>query len=333
MFGAQIIDVVSFMPECIVDNEKLALDVGDESELDNDTFFKGVSQRRFASPEYLSSNLGAKALHRLLDRTGTNPGEIDIILCSYIFSDYFWPGIGPAIQEQVGARRASVLGIDTGCSSYLSMLNCARAFIESGIHRKVAVVTVTNFISRLPEFQKSRQSWVLGDGASATLLARGESSFLAGYERSHGENYGLFVFQPDQTNDQALNYWERGSGPITVNFSADMVQAISKNALELVPDAVKRCLAEADLSADDVSLLITHQPNAYFIREWRDRVGIDIPRVHDTLECYGNLFQGSIPITLADALDKHKVHHGDRIAFGTFSNGGDFVSALAVRWI
>jgi 3-oxoacyl-[acyl-carrier-protein] synthase-3 len=333
VFGAQIIDVVSFMPERIVDNDRLMLETENRCELDDNTFFKGVAQRRFASPEYSSSDLGANVLNRLMERTGTDPADIDLILYSCIFSDYFWPHIGPAIQKRAGAGRATVLSADTGCSSYLSMLNTARAFIESGLYRKVAVVTVTNFISRLPEFQKSRLSWVLGDGSSATLVVRGESSFLAHYERSHGENYGIFVFEPDKTNGGALNYWECNSGPITVNFSAELVQAINKNALELVPFAVKTCLAEARLSADDVSLLITHQPNAHFIKEWRDRIGIGAPRVHDTLECYGNLFQGSIPVTLADALEKKKVRRGDRLAFGTFSNGGDFVSALAIRWI
>jgi len=333
MSGAQIVHVVSFMPERVVDNTKLALDGEDDNELDKNAFFKGVKERRFASPEYQSSDLGSKALKLLLEQTGTKPEALDLILCSCMFSDYFWPGIGSAIQNGVGASKATILNLDTGCSSYLSMLNTARAFIESGIYKTIAIVTVTNFISRLPEFQKSKKSWVLGDGASATLLVDGKSSFLASYERSHGEHYGLFVFQPDIVDGQGLNYWERGCGPITVNFSPDMVTAIRSNALELVPDAVSKCLFKAGLSTDDVSLLITHRgPNAFFIKEWRSRIGIGEPRVHDTLECYGNLFQGSIPVTLADAIEKNKVQAGDLLTLGTFSNGGDFVSSMVLRW-
>src|SRR5262249_22705314 len=150
----------------------------------------------------------------------------------------FWPGIGPAIQHRVGAKQATILNIDTSCSSYLSGLTAARAFIESGVHQVVVVVTVTNFISRLPEFQASRRSWVLGDGASATLLTAGERSILSSYERSHGEHYGLFRFEPDFVDGQFKNYWERGCGPITVSFSDEMVAAIRENALSLVPEAV-----------------------------------------------------------------------------------------------
>lgn len=333
MPGAQIVDVVSFMPERVVDNTKVALDGEEDNELAENPFFKGVKQRRFASPEYQSSDLGSKALKRLLERTGTKPEALDLILCSCIFSDFFWPGIGPAIQHRVGATQATILNVDTSCSSYLSMLNTARAFIESGTYKTIAIITVTNFISRLPEFQKSKKSSVLGDGASATLVVDGKSSILASYERSLGEHYGLFVFQPDRVDGQFLNYWERGCGPITVNFSPDMVTSIRSNALELVPDAVSKCLFKAGLSTDDVSLLITHQPNAFFIKEWRDRIGIKEPRVHDTLECYGNLFHGSIPVTLADAIEKKKVKSDDLLVCGTFSNGGDFVSSVAIRWV
>lgn len=332
MPGAQIIDVVNFMPERIVDNATLAAGDEQQDELSKDAFFDGVKSRRFASPEYESSDLGSLALKALMERTGTGPEKIDLILYSCIFNDHFWPAIGPAIQHRSGAVRATVINVDTGCSSYLSMLNTARAFIESGIYRTVAVVTVTNFISRLPEFQKSKKSWVLGDGASATLLAAGESSIVSFHERSHGEHYGLFVFQPDAVDGRYLNYWERGCGPITVNFSPDMVMAIRRNALDLVPEAVLQCLAGAGLSVDDVSLLITHQPNTAFLREWRKRIGIGAPRVHDTLAYYGNLFQGSIPVTLADAIDKSKVQPGNILALGTFSNGGDFVSAMTLKW-
>jgi 3-oxoacyl-[acyl-carrier-protein] synthase-3 len=99
-----------------------------------------------------------------------------------------------------------------------------------------------------------------------------------------------------------------------------------------VPDAVARCLEQARMSPGDVNLLITHQPNQLFLKEWRDRIGIRPPRTHDTLERYGNLFQGSIPITLADALEQGRVRRGDIVALATFSNGGDFVSAMILSW-
>jgi 3-oxoacyl-[acyl-carrier-protein] synthase III len=201
------------------------------------------------------------------------------------------------------------------------------------LYKTVAVITVTNYVSRLAEDQYSKQYSVLGDGASATLLVDGKSSFVASYEHSYGEHYGLLAVQPDPIDGRFLNYWESGSGQLNIAFSQEMLDSLLLNALRLVPDSVSKCLFKAGLSSDQISLLITHQPNSVFLKKWRNRIGIREPRVHDTLEYYGNLFQGSIPVTLADALEKNKVLSGDLLALGTFSFGGEFVSSTIIRWV
>ncbi|WP_424210791.1 3-oxoacyl-ACP synthase III family protein [Streptomyces sp. BI20] len=326
---AQIIDVVSFLPERVVSN---ADPEGGADALGDHAFFRGVAERRFASPDHTSAELGAAAIAKLLARTGLAAEDVDLILYNCVFNDTFWPGIGPAVQDAVGARRATVQQLDTSCCSWLSGLRTAQAFIESGIHRNVVVLTVTNFVSRLPEFQQSHRSRVLGDGATATLVAPGRRSVLSAHERAHGQHYGLLRFEPDLVDGVFRNHWERGCGPITVNFTKEKLAAIRENSLALVPEAVGIALDAAGLTADDVDLLVTHQPNADFLAEWRARCGIDPKRSHDTLAKYGNLFAGSIPVTVADALDHGLIADGDLLAFGTFANGGDIVSAMTVRW-
>ncbi len=328
MPAAQVVEVVSFMPERVVADKRESQPDG----LADHAFFQGVFERRFASPDYTSADLAVRAIEKLAARTGLEPRDVDCIVYSCIFNDTFWPGIGSEVQRRIGAQSATILQIDTSCCSWLSGLQCARAFIESGRCRTVVLVTVTNFISRLPEFQKSKRSSVLGDGATATLVTAGTDSILSAFERSHGENYGLLRFEPDLVDGIFKNYWERGCGPITVNFTKERLEAIRENAMALVPYAVKQALSRAALTSDDVDLLVTHQPNTAFIEEWRRRCNILPPRAHDTLARYGNLFQGSIPVTVADARDRGMIEPGDILAFGTFSNGGDMVSAMTMRW-
>jgi 3-oxoacyl-[acyl-carrier-protein] synthase III len=325
MPGAQIVDVVNFMPERVVP-------VTDELTGADSEFFRGVRERRFASPDYLSADLGTLATQKLLERSGIRADDLDLLLVSCVFTDNFWPGIGPAIQHGVGACNATIMNIDTSCASYLSGLNAARAYVESGQCQRVALITVTNFISRLAEHQRKKAGAPLGDGASATLVVAGDSSFLGQYERSHGENYGLLHVDPDLVDGAFRPYWERGCGPITVSFSDEMTDKIRDNSKRLLPEAVRESLRRAGKSADEVDLLITHQPNDAFLADWRERIGIGPPRAYDTLAKYGNMFQGSIPVTLADAIDAGRVARGDLLALGTFSNGGDFVSALTLKW-
>jgi 3-oxoacyl-[acyl-carrier-protein] synthase-3 len=294
-------------------------------------FFKAPKERRFAHPEYNSADLGTKALQALWKDSGVNPEEIDLILYSAAITDYVNIGIGPDIQYRSGAKNARVLSIDTGCSSFLSMLNIADKFLQAEQYKKIAIVTATNFVSRLEDFQKSPRSWVLGDGATATLVERGPSCILASNEASHGDNYGLMVCRPRNAQNEPQDYWDTNAGGLQVEFSPDMVDRLKANAINLVSDSVKKSIHEAGLTNSDISFLITHQPNIGLMEKWRATIDIKAPRVFDTFQKYGNLFQGSIPTTLSEGLKTGVLKHGDVLAVGTFSNGGDFVSSMVMK--
>ena len=339
MKGAELVHVVSFLPEKVIVNETFYQQLLAENkiikkkgELEDEVFFKGVEERRFASPDYTSIDLGEKVIKKLIHETELNPQEIDLIICSCIFTDTYWPGIATAVQHRIHAKNTSIMNIDTSCASFLTGVNIAMAFIESGKYEKIVVITVTNFISRLAEFQISPRSFVLGDGATAALVVKGKKNIISSVERSYGEHYGLMRFEPEVCDTKKGNYWERDSGPITVNFDSEMIKKIRSNAMVIVPNAVEECLKQAKLTPDDINLLITHQPNQFFLNEWREKIGITPPRVHDTLRKYGNLFQGSIPVTLADAIENKILKNNDLVALGTFSNGGDFASAMIFKY-
>jgi 3-oxoacyl-[acyl-carrier-protein] synthase III len=223
--------------------------------------------------------------------------------------------------------------MDTGCVSFLSMLNAADAFIKAGLYRNIAIVTVTNFVSRLSDFQKSKKSFVLGDGASATLVEPGEASVISFVEESRGENYGLMLCRPKNVEGEPERfYFEPGAGPLDVEFSLSMLEQLKQNAVSLVTSSVHRVLEKANVTKNDVNWLLTHQPNIGLIERWRESIGISQPRVFDTFHLYGNLFQSSLPVTMSEAIDQQLFKKGDLIAMGTFANGGDYVGATLIRW-
>lgn len=327
--GAHIVGITQFMPERIIRSETLKPLIADDPMLENE-FFKAPKERRFAHPDYSSADLGTKALQKLCRELQIAPDSIDLILYSCAITDYVNIGIGPDIQFRAGARNAKVLGIDTGCSSFLSMLNLADTLLRAGQYKRIAIVTATNFVSRLSEFQKSPRSWVLGDGASATLVESGPSCILASHEASHGDNYGLMICRPRNAKNEPQNYWDTNAGGLQVEFSPDMVDRLKSNAINLVTDAVNECIARSGLTKADISYLITHQPNVGLMEKWRAAIDIKAPRVFDTFQKYGNLFQGSIPVTLAEGQQAGVFKAGQTLAIGTFSNGGDFVCAMVL---
>jgi 3-oxoacyl-[acyl-carrier-protein] synthase III len=329
--GAQLLHISRFMPERVLTSRDLAGEKADDPLLQND-FFKAPRERRFAYPQYSSADLGTHALTTLFSRTGVDPLSVDLILYSCSITDSLNIPIGPDMQHRSGARRAVVMQVDTGCTSYITMLGLSQQLIDAGAYRRVVVVTVTNFVSRLSEFQRSPKSWVLGDGASATLLEPGKSTILGRFERAHGENHGLMLCRPRGADGQPQNYWESNTGPLQVEFSEAMVERLKTNAVELVSGAVRAVMDRAGISRDDVRWLLTHQPNMGLMAKWREAIGIGAPRVFDTFQRFGNLFHGSLPVTMSVMQEEGKLSSGDVVVMGTFANGGDYAAALALRW-
>lgn len=321
MKRAHIVGIARFMPEKIVYNT-ISDDQGD--------FFKAPKERRFASPKYSSADLGVLALKNLFKQTKFKPEDLDLIIVSCSIQDFVNISVGPDIQYRSGASRAQILNIDTGCASYVTMLNTADAFIRAGVHKNIAVVTITNFISRLEDFQKSHRSHVLGDGASATLIVPGEASILASVEESHGEYYDLWRCRPRSLSGEPQNYWEPGTGPLQVEFSIEQIEKIKENSIKLVVGVINKSIEKAGLSKDQIDFVITHQPNRALLQKWRDGVHIDGKRAFDTFDQYGNLFQSTIPVTLSELLESRRLKPGNKLALGTFSNAGDFAAGMVL---
>lgn len=332
---ARVVDCCNFMPERVVRNDDLAAKAAEVgADFESNAFFHGVRERRFASPEYSSGRMATLAARKLLERNSVDPKSIDCIITACVLTDLLANGIGADVQRGLGADRANFVNVDTNCTSWVASLEIAKAFVESDVYKRVLIVTATNFVSRLPEYQRLKRSWSLGDGATATLIEEASvASILAIKQHSIGEYYGHMRLEPDASGDGCYrSYWERDIGPMTVSFSAELLEKIRENATANIPKIVHEVLNIAGLSTSDVNMLITHQPNRLFIDGWRNALGIHPPRAHDTLEIYGNLFMGSIPVTLADAVEKNLIKHGDLIVAATFANAGDHVSATVLRW-
>ena len=81
MINARIAGVASYVPDDILDNEMLSkmVDTSDEWI----TTRVGVKERRILKKEGEgSSYMGIQAVNRLLEKTGTKPEEVDLLICA-----------------------------------------------------------------------------------------------------------------------------------------------------------------------------------------------------------------------------------------------------------
>ena len=139
MLHARISGVAAYVPDDILDNEMLSkmVDTNDEWI----TTRVGIKTRHILKdPNLGSSFLGRKAVEELLERTGTKPEEVDLLICCTCNPDYRFPSTGSIICHDLGLNNAYSYDLQAACAGFLVGLQDGAAYVRSGMKKKVVVV-------------------------------------------------------------------------------------------------------------------------------------------------------------------------------------------------
>ena len=168
MLKAKISGVASYVPDDILNNEDLAqmVDTSDEWI----TTRVGLKERRILRQEGAgSSELGARALQSLIEKTGVNPGEIELIICATSNPDYRFPSTASIIAEKVGIKTTYAYDIQAACAGFIVALQAGAAYIQAGIHKKVVVIAAEK-MSSMVNYKDRNTCPLFGDAAACALL-------------------------------------------------------------------------------------------------------------------------------------------------------------------
>ena len=103
---------------------------------------------------------------------------------------------------------------------------------------------------------------------------------------------------------------------------------VFKLAVTRMPKVTREVLAQADLTIDDVDLLIMHQANLR-INEAAQRVlGLPDERVHNNIQKYGNTTSATLPLAFHEAREEGKAPPGALVAFTALGAGLHWGSVL-----
>ena len=82
---------------------------------------------------------------------------------------------------------------------------------------------------------------------------------------------------------------------------------------------------------EDVNLVIPHQANLRINQFVQKQLSLPDEKVYNNIMKYGNTTAASIPIALAEAIEKGKLNDGDILCLAAFGAGFTWGSAL-IRW-
>ena len=133
------------------------------------------------------------------------------------------------------------------------------------------------------------------------------------------------------TCDEGSPWWSPRSSPLHIDFTESKIAEILARGNALVPEMIHGACRAAELPVRDIGLLVTNQPNAYFLRSWREGLDVAAEKHIDSFDEYGNLFGAAIPINVARAAERGLLKKGLPVALGGFSHAGDY--AAAAVWL
>lgn len=306
---AGIIGIGRYIPEKVVTNYDLEkiMDTSDEWIRTR----TGIEERRIASDDMKTSDLGARAALEAIEDAKISPEEIDLIIVATATPDQSFPSVACVLQERLGAKRAAALDISAACSGFIYAMATAEQFIQTGAYKKILVVGAEK-LSKITDWNDRSTGVLFGDGAGAVVL--GEVS----------DDRGILSFELGADGSGGKHLYEKGH--IVMNG-----REVFKFAVRQMGESSINVLVKAGLTKEDVDFLIPHQANIRIMEAARQRLELPEEKMSKTIHKYGNTSAASIPISLYEEVKAGKIKDGDLIVMVGFG-GGLTWGAIALRW-
>lgn len=322
---AAITGVGGYVPDYILDNFELSqmVDTSDEWIMQR----IGIKERRILKEEgKATSDLAVKAISELLEKTNTNPEDVDLLIVPTITPDMHFPSTANIIGHKLGLKNAFGYDISAACSGFIYGLEVAAKMVESGAYKKVLLVGAEK-MSSVVNYTDRATCPLFGDGAGAVLLEPTTEEFgvmdsILGYDGTgipnlHMKAGGSLKPASHETID-AMEHFVYQEG-----------QTVFKAAVSKMSDLSVEIMERNNIKPEELAFLIPHQANKRIIEAVGRRMGIDSEQVMVNIERYGNTTAATIPLCLWDF--EKKLKKGDNLILAAFGAGFTY-GTIYLKW-
>jgi 3-oxoacyl-[acyl-carrier-protein] synthase-3 len=306
-----------YVPKRVMTNDELALTVDTSDEW---IFARtGIHRRRIAAPDETTSSLATEAARDALVSAGIDGGEIDLTIVATSTPDFGFPASACLVQHALGAR-GGAFDLEAACSGFVYAIALADSMIRIGSVRN-ALVIGSEVYSRVLNWQDRSTCILFGDGAGAVVLSRAASPgplprFILGSDGSGGPLLTMYngsVPAPNNATPGGVSM----NGPETFKFG-----------VRILVEVAEQLLRDEGLDVCNVDWLVPHQANQRIIAAATKRLGFTEERVLSNIEEYGNTSAASIPLALAECVERGDVLEGHRVLTVGFGAGLTWAGGL-----
>lgn len=288
----------------------------------------GIKERRIASEEQASSDMGIIAARRALADAGLRAKDMDLIIVATSTPDTIFPSTACWIQSGLGAGHVPAFDLSAGCTGFIYGLIVAESFLRAGTVHRILLIGA-ELLTKFTNWKDRNTCVLFGDAAAAFVLGESdnESGLLATYWKADGDLAEIITFlgggtrnpASHQTVDQELHYLRmKGS-------------EVFKHAVKMMGEAAVIALKKAGLEKEDISFLIAHQANIRIVEATGRRLKLPPEKVYVNIHKYGNVSVATIPIGLHELKEEGRLNKGDIIVMDAFGAGATW-GAVVYRW-
>lgn len=335
MIRTKIAGTGHYVPENVVTNDDLAKMMDT-----NDAWIQertGIKERRWIDPKTddSPSTMGTKAARMAIANAGITPEDVDFIIFATLSPDYYFPGPGVMVQQQLGLRTIGALDVRNQCSGFLYGLSVGDAFIKAGTYKNILLIGAENHSGGLDKTTRGRGvSVIFGDGAGAVVLQptqQGGKGILTTHLHSQGQHAKeLALIEPSTTRwvDKLIEENDPTNEKYYPHMNGNFV---FKHAVTRFQEVIHEALDATKLTPQDINLFIPHQANLRISQYVQHKLGLSDDQIFSNIHKYGNTTAASIPIALSEAVQEGKLKDGDLLCLAAFGSGFTWASSL-IRW-
>lgn len=302
----------SAVPSKIISNQDI-VDMGVNVKVDWIVENLGIHERHIAVEE-TGTDLAALAGLAAIENAGIDKEDVSLILLATITPDRKAPSTACLAKNKMGITNlAPAFDISAACSGFMYALTVAGNLIRSGAHKNALVISCDR-MSTITDWTR-RDCIFFGDGAAAILLTKSD------YENSLFE---ARIFSDTSFTDGATVF--EGDSSFTMDG-----HAVYEAASSVLPGSIVSVLMRCDLSEEDITWVVPHQPSIRILKKMAEQLGIPFEKICHNMERYANTSGASIPLLLDELHRSDKLKKDDLIAFAGVGAGWTFGAAL-YRW-
>lgn len=257
--------------------------------------------------------------------------EIDLLLSHSQAQDHPLPSNTSLIQHKLQLSNAGAYGIDSCCSTFVTMVEIAANLVRSGAKKNILIVN--SMIDSFINDKGTYYSVDTGDAACAAVVSMvdGKVGYEGSFSLSRGELHDGIRFKRRapvlMSHVSMLPSYEQDF----VTFcNPDSVRAIGANATNYLLNVVNKLAERTGIPVSEADFLITHQPVVWAPNVWREALGFPEDKFYQSFEKYGNVATCCVPTNLLEAIEKGLVHENQRVLLASSGAGENHIALYEV---